>query len=336
VPGLALSAAAFASFSSLNGSIAQWITLWILYTLASLLIRILVWNTAISRAFTASRGLAIAVLLCGGPVAQAAAPIAGRLLIDDVGWRGAYVAFGLGWGGVALLVALLFFHEPRDTTGHLELDGLKEVRPPLGGLTVIEAVNNHAMRRLALAIFIQTTLTVGIMVHLVPMLTESGLTPVQAAGVASLRGVAALVGMIVTGLLVDRVSGGTLPFLAYAGPAVAIVLILFSQGSVVILSIGVIVLGYCSAAAMQLATYLTTRYAGMRSFGTIFGLISSLTAFGAGVGPLLAGAIFDTTGSYSLLLILSAPAALLAGLAVFRLGAYPQFEPPQAVSSRRA
>lgn len=323
LPGVALSGLAFAAFGLLGAAFAQWVLLWITYTLASLLIRILVWNTAISGLFTASRGLAIAVLLCGGPLAQALSPLAARLLIDEVGWRGAYFAIGLGWGGIAFLLNQLFFREPRRP----ETPSSPEAGAPLrGGLTVREALRSRALQRISFAIFVQTTISVALMVHLVPMLVDGGLSPVAAASIASLRGVAALAGMLLTGTLVDRIAGDTLPFVTFVGPALAVLFFLFGAGSTVLLAIAVIVLGYFSASALQLATYLTTRYAGMRHFGTIFGLVSSLTALAAGLGPLIAGATFDATGSYTLLLALCVPAALAAGIAMFGLGAYPDFE----------
>jgi MFS family permease len=108
---------------------------------------------------------------------------------------------------------------------------------------------------------------------------------------------------------------------------VAYALLMQAGGSVGILTFAVFVLGYCSGASLQLATYLTTRYAGLRNFGTIFGILSSLMAAAAGIGPLVAGGIFDLTGGYGLLLMAGVPAAILAALAVFRLGPYPVFEP---------
>ena len=45
----------------------------------------------------------------------------------------------------------------------------------------------------------------------------------------------------------------------------------------------------------------------------------------AGISPLVAGLIFDRTGSYDLLLIAGIPLALVAGLLVSTLGRYPDF-----------
>ena len=76
---------------------------------------------------------------------------------------------------------------------------------------------------------------------------------------------------------------------------------------------------------MQVTTYLTTRYAGVLHFGKIFGIMSSLMGLAGGIGPLLGATIFDTTGSYTLLLAIAVPAGLIAGLLVWNLGPYPHY-----------
>ena len=90
--------------------------------------------------------------------------------------------------------------------------------------------------------------------------------------------------------------------------------------------LAVFLVGCGSGGSLQVTTYLTTRYAGLRHFGKIFGVIAAVMGLGGGLGPLLAGVIFDATGNYQVLMMLAAPAALLAGLAVLGLGAYPEFK----------
>jgi MFS family permease len=186
------------------------------------------------------------------------------------------------------------------------------------------------MWRIAFAIFVQSVMGTAIMVHIVPMLTHDGLTAAQATTVAALLGIASITGKLVTGWLIDRISGSLLPVIAFGGPGIAYALLLQSSGSPWLLSAAVFLLGYCSGAGLQLAVYLTTRYAGLRSFGAIFGVISSMMAGAAGIGPVVAGQIFDITGSYALLLTAGIPVAAFAALLVFGLGPYPVFAPTAA------
>ena len=336
VPGVAISAAAFAAFSLLSGSFYQWLGVWLLYTLASLMTRSLVWNSAISSAFSASRGLAIAVLLSGTALAVSFAPILARWLIDSFGWRTGYLGLGFGWGGTAFLLTLLFFRDRRHAANSGNASAAAQAATRPGGLTVKQAIRSLRMNRIALAIFIQSTLGASIMVHLVPLLMESGITRVEAVGIAALLGLASIAGKLLTGFLVDRLSGSILPVTVFSLPAITYLLLLRERPSLPLLAVAVILFGYASGASLQMTTYLTTRYAGLRSFGTIFGIISSLMALGAGIGPILAGAVYDATGHYLFLLMAGVPAAIVAGLCVFGLGPYPEFVPVEPEEEERA
>ncbi|MCB2077916.1 MAG: MFS transporter [Novosphingobium sp.] len=328
LPGIAISALIFASFALMPDSLFIYLGIWTLYTLASLLTRILVWNTAISSAFEASRGLAIAVVLCGSAISMSLSPLVARWLIDGYGWRMGYAGLGLGWGGMVLLLVLLFFKDRRPSTLASETGGARCATPAAkaGGLTVKEAVRSVTINRIALAIFLQSLMGASIMVHLVPLLVGSGLTRLEAVGLAALLGAASVCGKLVTGAIVDRVQGSILPVTVFTLPALAYAFMLQAHGSMILLAASVLMLGYASGAGLQMGTYLTTRYAGLRNFGTIFGLISSLMAVAAGIGPLAAGIVFDLTGDYRLLMMIGIPAAIVAGLSLFGLGPYPRFD----------
>lgn len=334
--GLVLSSFAFAAFGLLGGSLFQWFAMWVALTLASLLIGLLVWTSAVSGVFKSNRGLALALVLCGAALAQTLAPIIARWLIDDLGWRVAYFGIAAGWGGLAFLMVFCMFRDRRPiVVAHAH----KDAAPPAqtaGGLSVKEALRRPVMCRLAFATFLQTFLSAAALVHLVPLLTSSGLSRSEAASLAALLGIASVAGKLLTGYLLDRIRGSWLPVVCYSGPGLAYLMLLEGAGSLPLLSLAIFVLGYTGGASLQLTTYLTTRYVGLRNFGKIFGIISMLLALGGGLGPLVAGAVFDAFASYEPLLIGGIFGGVIAGLCTLRLGPYPDFsaityaEPPSA------
>ncbi len=83
--------------------------------------------------------------------------------------------------------------------------------------------------------------------------------------------------------------------------------------------------GYSSGAGLQATTYLVSRYAGLRKFGTIFGTIASMMLAGTAIGPLVAGRVHDVTGAYTALLMLASPTMLVCALLFVGLGPYPDF-----------
>jgi predicted MFS family arabinose efflux permease len=328
VPGMAANALAFAAFALMTASPWHWFLNWTLFALTQLTSRSMVWNSAISSAFSISRGLALAVFMSSIAFAQTVAPILTRWLIDSYGWRAAYAVLGLGWAGLGFVMVLLFFHDHRSRNRGGRAATAATANPSaLGGLTFKEAIRNPKVLRITLAIFLQTAAASGFTVHLVPLLGAYGVPRTDAAQTASIIGISALVGQLCTGWLVDRLRSTFLPFICFALAAIGYLLVLQSHGSEVLRTIGVLVVGYCIGAGINMGTYLASRYAGLAHFGAIFGLISSFMGFGAGVGPFVGGKFFDLTGNYHSFIVTGIIASLLAGLAVLRLGPYPEFQP---------
>jgi predicted MFS family arabinose efflux permease len=290
-------------------------------------IRTTVWNSAVSSVFDTSRGLALALVLAGLALASIFAPPIARWLIDEQGWRMAYAGIGLGWGGLGFLLVLLFFYDARSRKRQPASDtGDKPVPLALpGGMTFGRAFKDHRIIRIALAIFLASTTGAAVTVFLVPMVTKAGITRSEAALIASLFGVAAFAGKLIAGWLMDRFTTTLIPFAAFALPTIGYLLLWNSPGSLALTSTAALINGFGGGASLPITTYLITRYAGVRHFGKIFGIVSSLLGLAGGLGPLLAGFVFDATGNYATLMLVGAGVALLCGLTVLGLGPYPHY-----------
>lgn len=94
-----------------TGSLPLWIGQWVCYSVAGAALKATVWTAAVASMFHRSRGMAIAVTLSGTALAQTIAPLLTNWLIAAYGWRIAYFALGGGWGGITLILLLLFFHD---------------------------------------------------------------------------------------------------------------------------------------------------------------------------------------------------------------------------------
>jgi MFS family permease len=327
IPGTALAIAAIASFGLANGSMTQWLLLWTFYGLASLAIKATVWTAATSNAFTAGRGLALGAVLCGAAVTQTIAPVLAERLIEAFGWRQAYVWLAVGWGGPVLLLIVLFLVEPayrqKGQPGAASVAAEQKILA--GGLGFGEAFRNLPLVRVGVSTLLFMFLSVGVLIHQVPILTEAGVSRSHAALLASLGGVAGVLGKLVTGWASDRADGATVGALTLGSAAIAFALLLEPLRSPVTIVVAMIILGYGAGTKMQITAYLTSRYGGMRNFGKIFGVMASLMAVGGGLGPIAAGAVYDHFGSYAHLLIIGIPGALMCGLLLFRLGPYPNW-----------
>jgi MFS family permease len=331
IPGVLLTSLAFASFSLVEHSLAQWWALWVVYSLVALAVKTTVWTSAVSNTFEASRGLALAVTLSGSAVGAFAVPLCARWLMDQCDWRTAFVAMGIGWGLLTLFLVLAFFREPGGAQLRTQSPYRGPPPAPLAGLDFSVAIRSGAFVRIAASVLLNTTLLVAVVVHMVPMLTDSGMTRAQAAAIASLFGIAALVGKILCGWLLDRVPGRPIAIFALALPAAPSLIFLMDTAQPALYLIAVVLFGLASGGQVQASTYLVTRYVGMRNYGKIYGVLTSLVAFATGTGPLVAGMIYDAAGSYWPIFAAGILISAICGFLMSQLGPYPDHEVGQRI-----
>ncbi|RYY29121.1 MAG: MFS transporter [Sphingomonadales bacterium] len=322
IPGAIMVCSATAALSLAGPSIHSWWALWVVFGIAALFQKPTIWSTAVSSHFSISRGFALAVMLSGTGLAQACLPTITRLLIDELGWRGAYMTLGAGFAVIVVPVLLVFFHDARFEKG-------TTVRRTVGaekGYTPREAIRTRQFWQLALAAFIMTGVIVAFVFHLVPLLSELGLSRANATYVAGIAGICSVIGRLCVGAMLDRLPGPPVGAASVALPIIAAGLLLAFPGSLTMAIVAIIFLGLCIGGEYDSIIYLSTRYFGMRNFGTLFGWVAAALLAGVGLGPWVAGTIHDVTGSYDLFLWLVIPLAALSSLLLGTLGKYPQHE----------
>ena len=328
LPGLAMKALVFAGFSLVSGSLTQWMAMWVIYALVSLSIKSTVWTAAIASTFTSGRGLALGVMLSGTAVAQVIVPPLGNWLINDYGWRMAFVLIGLIWGGIAFLLCLLFMYDGHDELRAARKKALASAEPPptLPGLTPGEALRSVALWRIGISTFIMMAVTIALVVHQFPILVEAGISRDRAALLMSLGGIAGILGKIITGSLLDRFRPNVIGGLTLSSAAIAFFLLMEEVRTPLLIVVAVAINGYASGTKLQICGYLTTRYAGLKNFGLIFSVMASLIALGSGLGPVLGSIFYDLFSSYNPFLLVGVAGSLISGYLIFRLGRYPVWD----------
>ncbi len=339
LPGIVLTTAVIASFSLLNGSILQWIALWTFYAFASLGIKSTIWTTAVAGVFTEARGLAIGVTMAGSAVAQIFTPPITNFLIDEYGWRLAFVALALTWGLPALLLNTFTLFDVHDrnkkareaaaaaaaAAGTKVADAPPAI--PLTGLSISEAWRSAALWKIATSTFLIMLLTIAVLVHQIPILTSAGVSRQDAAWLASLAGIAGIMGKLATGWCMDRWHARWVGGITLSLSSVAFIMLLEPFRTPALIVAAMFINGYASGSKLQIVGYLCTRYAGLVNFGAIFGVMASVIAIGTGFGPVIGGVIFDAYGSYTPLLLAGVVGCLVSGGLLMSLGPYPEFKP---------
>lgn len=285
----------------------------------------------LSRWFDRKRGLALGLAVAGSALGATFMPAVAQALIAAVGWRHAYVLLGLMAMGVAIPVVGLLLKETPQTMGLTpdgETGGQAEVskpRDPEGGLSFQEARQTGTFWLMIGAFFLMSVSFHGYIVHLVPLLTDRGLSAQSAALTASLAGGAALIGRVGIGYLLDRFFAPYVAVWFFCGFALGLFL-LWSGAVGGLVFVAVMLVGLGVGAELDVMPYVVSRYFGLRAFGEIYSYAFAIFTLGGVVGPPLMGAGFDATGSYSLVLGTFIIAALTAAGLMCGLGPYRVWE----------
>jgi MFS family permease len=319
--GIALTGCAISLFATANGSLTGWLLLWVFYSLAAQLILTPVWSSAVASEFEAGRGLALATTLSGSALSATVVPIISTLVIDTFGWRAAYPILGGGLAALLLVVIWLLFYSRRDRLRQSEGTAILPVET---GLSTRQALRSPSFWKLGIAVFVSFSLVMAFSIHMLPILTSAGLTRDKGALIAGSYGLFAVVGKFSYGLLANRFPGQVVAAAMMALPLASCALLLMPSPSTAACLMAICLIGVSSGAQLQLFVYLTTRHFGLLAFGTIFGFISSALTIASGVGPFLAGRLYDMSGDYHLLLAAGIPMSVLASLVMLWLGDYPE------------
>jgi predicted MFS family arabinose efflux permease len=308
----------------------QWYVIWTLYAVAALACKSTVWTAAVNSTFESGRGLALGLVLSGSALSQIIAPPLTNFLMMEFGWRMAYVWLAVGWGSVSVLLCLVWLRDGYDAgrkAKATEAEGAKrKTLLDVPGLSVEEAWRSVALWRIIISTFIIMVVTIGVMVHQIPILIDLGTDRTSAALYASLGGAAGILGKLITGYLLDRYPARWVGGATIGAGTLTFVLLLMPNLTPALVIPAMIVNGYTAGAKLQIVGFLTAAYAGMRNFGTIFGAMASLIAAGSGLGPIVAGLVFDNYGSYVPFLWFGIAGTLFSAFLLTGLGPYPDWK----------
>jgi MFS family permease len=308
-----------------TNNIWHWWFGWTIYGLAATATGT-VWLAPISARFDKARGMAIALTLAGTGISGTLLPIIANFVIEHHGWRAAYFVVGALFAVIMIPLTVFVWHgaEERPEAG---IAASTEPAAELPGMTVREGFLSPNFYIIVASMMISSLAWVAMSVNTIPILISLNLTAGKAAAIAGTQGLSGIAGRFLGGWATDRmpakwvVGGATLCTLALP------VTYLAEPGDIPLIFAVVMFGSVMSGVKYSGIVYLVSRHFGPKSFGTLFGTVSTAPAVAAGVGPVLASYVYDVTRSYSLAIWATLPAMALAALLVILLGRYPDFGP---------
>jgi MFS family permease len=312
-----------------SGSIAQLYCFYVVLGLSIHGVSPIPYGSLVSHWFDRRRGLALGLTMLGIGVGAVIVPSVAQTLISRFGWKTAYSILGASVLLICWPVVACFLKEsPKDLglfadgTG-AKTDALEDIRR---GFTAPEAWRSRDFWLMACAFTLVSASVQGFVVHIAPMLNDRNLGTRAAALGSSLIGAAVMVGRIGTGYLLDRTFAARLASVLFAVSALGIALLWL--GNLTGAFAGAFLVGLGLGAEVDLIPYLASRYFGLRDFGKVYSSLFAVFALAGALGPLIMGAGYDRTGSYTGPLVGFFLAILLATVLMICLGPY-RFRPPE-------
>lgn len=282
--------------------------------------------------FDRKRGLALGVALSGVGIGGFIWPLFVQSMIEAYGWRMAYVLLAIAIGSIALpTVGWLLKDDPvslgQRPDGEPADTHTVSPTPQATGVSFGDAVRTRTFWIILLAFFVIGLAVQSALMHLVPLLTSRGVSPMAAAMAQSMMFLAVTSGRLVTGWLMDR----------FFAPRVAMAFLLAPIAGLAMLSMDIpdalavtaaLMIGLAVGAEVDVLAYLNGRYFGTLHFSRIYGVFYGIYSLSGGIGPLLTAMIVERGGYTAAMLTLCG--LLIAGCLV--LMSFPAFPQPSSAA----
>jgi len=266
-----------------------------------------------ARWFEYRRGIVTGMVKVGTGAGQLIAPLTASFLIVGFGWRTSFVVIGILGMILLVLISRILHRDPEEMglkpkSGTSSKDDVKAIKGI--NLSFGQAVRTHQFWLIFIVNFAVVYCLLIILVHIVPFARDLGLSAAKAAGVISTIGGVSMLGRFATGLFIDRFNSRLAMIFCFI---LLIFTLLWLQiaDELWMIYLFAACYGIAHGGFFTAISPIVAEYFGIGAHGVLFGSIVFSGCFGGSLGPILAGHIFDVTGSYSLAFWLSTFIALL-------------------------
>lgn len=271
-----------------------------------------------SKWFVKWRGFAISLTLCGSALGQfVLVPILTEF-ISNYDWRMAYLTIGLVMMIVNTSLAFGVIRGDPEAMGQIPYGWRNDdtVSSPLSDdpsrdLTLFQALRTPSLWMFLIAMFICGGGDFLISTHLIPWVTDYGISTATAGNMLAWYGLMSLFGLLLVGPVSDLI-GNKLPISLTFLIRILLFLLILRLQSQTTLYVFALAFGFTHLMTAPLTPTLVGKLYGFSHVGVIAGLVITVHHLAGGFWTYIGGVSFDLTGSYQLAFWISAVMALMA------------------------
>jgi len=257
-------------------------------------------GSTVARWFVKRKGAMIGIAVAGISVGTMIMPPVASWLISSYGWRTSYVVMGLMVLVITISAAQFLRRDPPQM--RLLPYGQSEVQEggsnvEVSGFSLQEALHTRQFWLLCVAFLSFGVFQTAIMVHIVPHAIELGISATAAANIFAVIGGLGIIGRIVMGGTSDRIGCRAALIICFVLLMAGFAWLLVTK-DLWMLYLFAAVFGFGYGGTSALISPTVAEFFGLRSHGVILGVTTFVTTAGCAVGAVMAGSVFDTTGSY--------------------------------------
>ena len=276
--------------------------------------------------FRRKRGTVLGLNVAGASLGGLILIPFGAYLLDLTDWRTTWIALGLIVLVLAVPLAFIFVRNNPAEMG-LQPDGDPEPLPGAQrerrrGLFEVEhwkqSFQSPPMWQLSAAYTVCGVTTGIISTHFIPYAEDVGVSQTTAAVIFGYMMGLNVLGGIGAGMIADRFGRKNVLGAVYLVRGFAYVLLVAMPGAMSLWVFATLA-GFSWIASVPVTTSLTADVYGLRAIGTIAGISFLCHQVGAFLSILLAGVLFDVTGSYTLPFAIAGSLLFPASLAAFSI-----------------
>jgi len=257
----------------------------------------------IARWFTTRRARAMLLAGLGLSVGSVIGAPAAGFLVEAYGWRSALIIIGLVVGVILAMLALIVRMRPGEedvevsgemTSPKQPVDQSRDEGTPLA---IVDLLHSPYFWTMGLATAISLGPNQALIVSLIPLGQESGMSTMEAASLMSVLGALSVVSAICFSVVADRVNKVIVLAGLFMLEASVNTGLLFDKGYVVLFA-SAAVIGVVGGTLVHTFYALLADRFGTASFGTVRGATFMLIGISGMIAVRYSGEVYDRTGGY--------------------------------------